>query len=95
MTSGLAGNGRYDKPTSWGALVFLQVINPEAFGGLDHFKNQTQHLVDTCLASEPKDANNPVRIPGNRALQLRDKQIKNGVELHPSIMPALEQCAVD
>ncbi|MDA0196172.1 MAG: Ldh family oxidoreductase [Bacteroidetes bacterium] len=95
LTSGLAGNGRYDKPTSWGASVFLQVIDPEAFGGLAHLINQTQHLVDACLASEPKDVNNPVRIPGNRALQLRDKQKVGGVELHPAIMPALEQCAKD
>ena len=32
LTAGLGGYGRADKPTSWGASVFLQMIDPEAFG---------------------------------------------------------------
>src|SRR5690606_19072487 len=31
LTSGLGGYGRMDEPTTWGASVMIQVIDPEAF----------------------------------------------------------------
>ncbi len=89
LTSGLAGHGRADHPTSWGASVFLQIIDPEGFGGLANFQKQSQHLVDACLANEPHDKERPVRIPGSRALQLKDKHKKEGLPLGDGIVDAL------
>src|SRR5262249_61579902 len=33
LTQGLGGHGRADRPTGWGASVFVQVLDPAAFGG--------------------------------------------------------------
>ena len=90
LTSGLAGYGRVDNPDTWGASVFIQLIDPEAFGGRQSFQRVTQHLADACIRAKP--IAEPVRMPGSRALRLRDQQKKNGLRLHPSIPPALKKC---
>ena len=33
LSEGLSGQGRADRPTGWGASVYLQVMDPAAFGG--------------------------------------------------------------
>jgi LDH2 family malate/lactate/ureidoglycolate dehydrogenase len=90
LTCGLAGNGRGDNPDTWGASVFLQVIDPEAFGGRKKFEQVNQFLVNQCLRSKPIAS--PVRMPGTRALQLRDEQIRHGLRLYHTIPPALKSC---
>lgn len=90
LTSGLAGYGRVDNPDTWGASVFIQLIDPEAFGGRHGFQRVMQHLADACIRTKP--IAEPVRMPGSRALRLRDQQKKSGVRLHPSIPPALKVC---
>jgi LDH2 family malate/lactate/ureidoglycolate dehydrogenase len=90
MTSALAGYGRSDNPDQWGVSVFLQMINPDAFGGLDKFTEETQWLADACRANPPRVADSPVRMPGQRGLQWRAEQLEAGVILYPSIMPSLE-----
>ena len=44
LTAGLAGFGRADPPEGWGGTVFVQVLDPEAFGGLAAFRRQMDHL---------------------------------------------------
>lgn len=90
LTSGLAGYGRVDNPDTWGASVFIQLIDPEAFGGRQSFQRVTQHLSDACIRTKP--IAEPVRMPGSRALRLREDQKKHGLQLHPSIPPALKAC---
>lgn len=90
LTSALAGHGRSDHPDQWGASVFLQLINPSAFGGLDKFTAETQWLADACRTNPPRQADTPVRLPGQRGLQLRATQLESGVSLYPTIMPSLE-----
>ncbi len=89
LTSGLAGHGRADHPGKWGASVFLQLIDPEAFGGLENFRRQMDFFVEKSRMSAPKPGGEPVRLPGSRALKLRDEQRKHGVWLYPTIAPAL------
>ena len=48
LTSGLAGHGRSEKPAPWSASVFLQLIDPDAFGGRDAFVREMQHLAEVC-----------------------------------------------
>jgi L-lactate dehydrogenase len=90
LTSGLAGYGRADHPDKWGASVFLQIMDPEAFGGTEALAKQIKFLVDACRASRP--IGSPVRMPGARALQLRAIQKSNGVSLYPTIPEALKAC---
>ncbi len=89
LTGALAGHGRADPREGWGATVFLQIIDPRAFAGLDAFKRQTDQLTSLCHASRPATAGVPVRIPGEKGAGLMQQQIAAGVALHPGIMPAL------
>ena len=45
LSQGLSGHGRADPLTDWGASVYVQVIDPAAFGGAADFLRQTG-----CLA---------------------------------------------
>ena len=93
LTGGLAGHGRADAREGWGATVFLQVIDPRAFAGLDAFTRQTGAVVQQCHASRPAREGSPVRTPGEKGLALAEKQREAGVALYPSIMPSLEPWA--
>jgi len=93
LTAGLAGHGRADPSEGWGATVFIQVLDPQAFGGADAFKRQMDWLVGACHAATPRPGGPRVRLPGERALKLLREQIAAGVALYPSIMPALEPWA--
>ena len=90
LTSALGGHGRIHKKEGWGASVFLQVINPAFFGGRDEFVALTSHLADACRATAPRPGFNHVRVPGEAGLRRRDEQLKQGIELYPSILPSLE-----
>lgn len=94
LTGGLAGHGRADPKEGWGATVFLQVIDPRAFAGLDAFTRQTGHVADACRASQPAQAGSAVRTPGEKGLALAARQMESGVELYPSILPALSSWAI-
>ena len=93
LTSALAGHGRADAPREWGASVFLQVIDPAAFGGRDAFVREATEVAARCRASAVPAGSAPVRLPGERALQRRREQLRDGVELYPSTLPALEAWA--
>jgi L-lactate dehydrogenase len=93
LTGGLAGHGRADPKEGWGASVFLQVINPAAFGGSAEFRRQTTHLAAECRATPPRPGCDRVRLPGENGLRRRAEQLARGVELHPTILPALRPWA--
>ena len=69
--------------------MFVQALDPAAFGGLDAFTRQTDWLVRACHEATPRPGGLPVRLPGERALALHRKQSAEGVLLHASILPAL------
>jgi len=48
MTAGLSGHGRADPREGWGGTVFVQVLDPEAFGGIKAFKRQMDHVAAAC-----------------------------------------------
>ncbi|MEZ5739983.1 MAG: Ldh family oxidoreductase [Burkholderiaceae bacterium] len=88
-TAALAGHGRADQSEGWGATVYLQVTDPQAFAGLGEFNRQTDWLRDACRANKPRDPSRPVRLPGERGLARKREQLAGGIELHPAIVPAL------
>jgi len=94
LTNALGGFGRAEEPTRWGGSVFLQLINPEAFSGLEYFKKEMSFLAEACSSSPAKAGAPPVRLPGSRALALRKEQQEKGVLLYPTIIPALKECAL-
>ena len=93
LTGGLAAHGRADPKEGWGATVFVQLLDPEAFGGLEGATRQLDFVAAACHASTPRVAGQAVRLPGERGLKRRAEQLANGVELHPSIMPMLKPWA--
>lgn len=93
LTGGLAGFGRADPKQGWGATVYLQIIDPAAFAGLDAFTRQTGEVARQCHASRPVDPARPVRMPGEKGWKLAQKQREQGVALHAGIMEALQPWA--
>ncbi|MBL4719584.1 MAG: Ldh family oxidoreductase [Alphaproteobacteria bacterium] len=95
LTSGLAGVGRADGDDAKGSNIFLQVIDPAAFGGPDAFKRETGYFAALCRDTPPLSPDSPVRMPGDRAFDLYERQQRDGVDLHPEIMarirPLLEK----
>jgi len=89
LTGGLAGQSRADAEKRWGASVFLQVLDPMAFGGRDAFAQSTGWLAAACRGAPVKEGHPPVRLPGERALSLAAQQRDAGVALHPDILPSL------
>jgi LDH2 family malate/lactate/ureidoglycolate dehydrogenase len=90
LTGGLAGHGRADAKEGWGATVFVQAIDPAAFGGLDAFARQAEWIAQACRNNPPRAGVDTVRMPGERGLARRRDQLANGVALHEDILPALE-----
>lgn len=93
LTSGLAGHGRLDAPDRWGASVFVQLIDPDGFGGRLAFRQQMSGLVARCHETPVAPGHDRVRMPGEGALARRERQMRAGVELAPTVMPALESWA--
>jgi len=91
MTSALAGHGRSQKPTQWGASVFLQLIDPALFRGKDAFLREVDYLIKSCRNSEPVDPAQPVRFPGEAAWKKRNHQLTHGVVLHEGILLGLSK----
>ena len=94
LTSALAGHGRADSPTEWGASIFVQVIDPACFGGLAPFVRETGWLADAAHANPAVTHGSSPRLPGERALQRKLEQLEHGVELHTAIPPVLAERAM-
>jgi L-lactate dehydrogenase len=93
LTQGLAGFGRASEPIGWGACVFVQVMDPAAFGGRDEFLRQMTWLADACRASAPRPGVDRVRVPGENALARKRKALTSGVVLYPGVIGALRPFA--
>lgn len=93
LSQGLAGHGRADGPTGWGASVFVEVIDPEAFGGSADFRRETDFIVAGCRNNPPGPGLDAVRLPGERALARKRRALAEGVRLYPGIADALRPVA--
>jgi L-lactate dehydrogenase len=65
------------------------LIDPDGFAGRDAFVREMRYLADLCRATPVAKGNPPVRLPGEGALERRRRQIRNGVALPETVMPAL------
>ena len=89
LTAGLSGFGRADPHEGWGGTVFVQVLDPEAFGGIDDFKRQMDHMVKATHASKPRPGIDAIRLPGEAGMHRLREHRAHGVALYPTIMPSL------
>ncbi len=93
LTSALGGYGRADTPKNWGSSVMLQIIDPDAFGGRAAFTRETGFFAQAVRDNPvPTDAS-PARMPGERALRRRERQLAEGVELYEGILVGLKPWA--
>ncbi|WP_240655098.1 Ldh family oxidoreductase [Rhodovarius crocodyli] len=90
LSQGLSGQGRADGPKGMVNAVFLQLIDPEAFAGLDAFTRQTSAIADKCHASPPRPGMGPVRLPGEGGLRRQEAAERGGVPLRDGILDALQ-----
>jgi L-lactate dehydrogenase len=91
LSMALGGYGRANDSSDDGEAnsVFIQIIDPQAFGSLQAFKQQTNAIKLLCENSRSIEGEPSVRVPGQRAWHSRQQQLKNGVELYPTIMQDL------
>jgi L-lactate dehydrogenase len=69
--------------------VFLQLLDPAGFGGRPAFLRETGALADLCRGAAVAPGQPAVRLPGDGARERRARQLAEGVELHPGVIPAL------
>jgi L-lactate dehydrogenase len=93
LSQGLSGHGRRDAPTRWGGNVFLQVIDPDFFGGREAFEEQMDFLSEKCRANRPIRAGEPVRVPGDQAARGIEAAKREGVSYEPKSWEAIARCA--
>ena len=93
LTAGLAGHGRADSPEGWTGTTFVQVMDPDAFGGVTAFKRQMDTVAAAARNARPRPGVERVRLPGERALAQRRDALARGVPLYPAILPALAEWA--
>ena len=95
LTQALAAHGRVEAPTRWGANVFLQVLDPQAFGGLEGFVAQVEYLNEACRVSTAIPGRGPVRSPGDRAAKAGAASAQNGVALPDEVLTRLSAVAAE
>jgi LDH2 family malate/lactate/ureidoglycolate dehydrogenase len=93
LTAGLAGHGRSDPGERWGATVFVQVMDPQAFSGSAAFTSQMDWIAAACESNPPAKAGAPVRLPGRGGLARREQQLQQGLDLGADVVKALAQWA--
>jgi LDH2 family malate/lactate/ureidoglycolate dehydrogenase len=89
LTAGLAAQGRSEPGLRWGATIYLQVLDPQAFNGTEAFAQQMDWIAQQCESNPPADPQRPVRLPGRRGLALRDEQLAQGVRLSDGVVAAV------
>lgn len=94
LSMALSGYGRADDVSEDDEAnsVFLQIIDPAAFGSERNFLRQTTALMQLWEQCE-SDSDDPLRVPGKRAWHLRKTQLESGVALYPSIIDDLKTLA--
>ena len=93
-TAALAGFGRADPAEGWGATVFVQVLDPAAFGGIGDYTRQTDWLVDACHGATPRPggaARAPARRERHEALPRPAGARRRAVRRHPAVARAVER----
>ncbi|TWG35659.1 L-lactate dehydrogenase [Acidovorax delafieldii] len=90
LTQGLSGFGRADAPSGTSVSLFVQVLDPSAFGGSTEFTRQTAHLAAACRDTPPVPGVDRVRVPGDRAAQAKKSALEHGVPLDDAILTGLQ-----
>jgi LDH2 family malate/lactate/ureidoglycolate dehydrogenase len=91
LSLGLPGLGRVSGEKAQG--FFLQIIDPDAFGGRDVFLDEADWMANATRAARPIDPARPVRVPGDGARARIASQMAAGVAISAEIRKATESWA--
>ena len=91
LSQGLSGSGRSRNLKTMNLSIFIQVIDPNAFAGLEAFKNEMSFIYNECINNPPIDKNKKVRMPGQNALLSRKMSFKNGISLSKETLKSLDK----
>ena len=74
---------------------FVAAIDVSAFGALSDFEAATDRAFAEMRASTPLPGHPPVRLPGDGKAARRDKALREGLALHPSLAADLAAIAAE
>jgi L-lactate dehydrogenase len=89
LSQGLADFGREDPPAPMSLAVFLQVLDPDAFGGRAAFARRAAFTAAACRSVPPASGVPGVRVPGDGAARSRRAALQDGVAVDPEVMRRL------
>lgn len=73
--------------TNYGILMI--VLDPAVFVPLEHFKQEVDRLIARIKANRREAGVEEIRIPGERAYQQRELNLKSGIDLDESLINQL------
>jgi LDH2 family malate/lactate/ureidoglycolate dehydrogenase len=65
------------------------VFRPNLLIGLDDFKEQVTELIERIKATPRQPCVAEIRIPGERAFRVREKGMREGIEIDRTVFDAL------
>jgi len=93
LTAGLSDQGRAQDNGPMANTIYLQVIDPEAFGGLQAFEQQMEQVAQACRDNPPRPGVESVRVPGQKGMATARQQAEQGIALAPGIVASLAKWA--
>jgi len=95
LGQGLSGRGRATTENgTFAQSAFIQVIDPEAFCGLDAFTEQSEWTAEACRTNPPAEGQaGPVRVPGDSAARKRRRALEAGVDISDDLHDKLRRGA--
>ena len=78
LSQGLSGHGRADRTTGWGASVYVQVMDPAAFGGASRFVQQTGFIAAACRSNPPAPGVDADVCPASRVSHAGARPVRPG-----------------
>lgn len=92
LATGLAGQARDKTLTAGDCNVYLQLIDPDSFGGGARFRAEIGAFAAACRDTPARDGHDTVRMPGDRAMACYAAQLADGVALHPEVVERMIPC---
>jgi len=93
LSAGLTGYTSRGMADGNESAVFLQLIDPEKFGGRDALRRTMSSFVEMCRRCSVAPGTPGVRIPGENAVQKRAEALENGVDLSAECVEMLTRWA--
>ena len=78
-----------------GNTVLFTVFDPEQFGGIEHFHEETQNLADFVRGCPPVDENRPIQLPGDPERAAKLKRSSDGITVSDGTWDLIRKAASD